>query len=126
MPLLCHTICSTSVSSSPQSYQRWLHVQRQLGSLRVFLCQHTACKEAEAFAGAGCRLFAEMIVGALRDNATTRCAGNEPELEQVRLVNVKDRVGLFARCGSDGIQAHRPAIELVYDRAQYPTVAVIK
>src|SRR5579859_5822455 len=61
---------------------------------------------------------AEMLAAELRDRAAARRALDEAELQQIRLVDVLDRVGLLAERNSERGQADRPAVELHDDRAQ--------
>ena len=53
-----------------------------------------------------------------RDDSPPRRPLDEPELEQVRLVDVLDRVGLLAERDGQRREADRPAAELVRDRPQ--------
>ena len=60
----------------------------------------------------------EMLPAQGRDDATSRRALDEPELQEVRLVDVLDRVRLLAERDRERRQADRPAAEALRDRAQ--------
>ena len=64
------------------------------------------------------RRRADVRAAELRDRAPARRALDEAELQQVRLVDVLDRVRLLAERRGERREADRPAVELVGDRAQ--------
>ena len=67
----------------------------------------------------GCRSAAPDVRAAeLRDHAAARGALDEAELEQVRLVDVLDRVRLLAERDGERREPDRAAVELLDDRAQ--------
>ena len=61
---------------------------------------------------------ADVRAAELRDRAAARRALDEAELQQVRLVDVLDRVLLLAERRRERRQADRAAVELARDRAQ--------
>src|SRR6266571_5577434 len=61
---------------------------------------------------------ADVLAAELGHNASARCALQEAELQEVRLVDVLDRVLLLAEGDRERRQADRAAAELVQDRAQ--------
>src|ERR671924_1001372 len=69
---------------------------------------------------------AQVAHRSLRGDATPRCALEEPELEQVRLVDVLDGVGLLSDGGSERRQAHRTAAELLDHRRQDRQVELVE
>src|SRR5688500_8312964 len=54
----------------------------------------------------------------LRHDAATRCPLDQAELEEVRLVDVLDRVLLLPESHRQGREPYGPTIELVHDRAE--------
>src|SRR4051794_40986287 len=62
--------------------------------------------------------FAEVRAAVLRDDAAARRALDEAELEQVRLVDILDRVGLLTERNGERREADRAAAEALDDRAQ--------
>src|SRR6266540_3737551 len=62
----------------------------------------------------------------LRQHASAGRALQETELEQVRLVDVLDRVGLLAEGHSEGREPNRPPVEAFHDRAQELAVDPLK
>ena len=69
---------------------------------------------------------ADVRAAELRDHAAARRALEEAELEQVRLVDVLDRVGLLAERDGERRQADRAALELERDRAQELAVGALE
>src|SRR5207237_3659801 len=67
-----------------------------------------------------------MLAAELRDDAAARGALQEAELQQVRLVDVLDRVGLLAERNRERGEADRPAAELVQDRAEQVAVDALQ
>src|SRR6266508_3785206 len=61
-----------------------------------------------------------------RDYAPPRRALEEPELEQVRLVDVRDRVRLLAEGDGQGGKAHRAAVEALHDSPQQLAVGALE
>ena len=59
-----------------------------------------------------------MLAPELRHDPPTRRALDEPELEQVRLVDVLDRLGLLAQRDRERREPDRAASEALDDRAQ--------
>ena len=59
-----------------------------------------------------------MLSAELGDDAAARRALQEPELEEVRLVDVLDRVGLLAERDRERREADRAAPELGGDRVE--------
>jgi len=51
---------------------------------------------------------------------------DEPGLDEIRLMDVLDRAAVLADGDGNGLQAHRPAPELVDDRVQDPPVHLVE
>src|SRR5687767_5671581 len=67
-----------------------------------------------------------MSIGALRGHPAPRCALEVTLLEQVRLVDVLDRLRVLADRGSKCFEADRTTVELVRYRPEEAAVAVIE
>ena len=67
-----------------------------------------------------------MRVGALGRDAAARGARKESLLQQVRLVNLIDRVGLFSDSGREALDPDRSAVKLVDDRAEDRAIHLIE
>src|SRR5688572_6463517 len=67
-----------------------------------------------------------MLVGFLRRDATARRAAEEALLEQVRLVNVFDRVARFGHRSGDRFDADRSAFVMLDQYAQDPAVLSVE
>ena len=67
-----------------------------------------------------------MLVGAAGGDSPRGRAVEEPDLEEVRLVDVLDGVGLFADRGGEGAHADRTAAELVDDGEQELAVDLVE
>ncbi len=63
-------------------------------------------------------LLAEVLPGARGGDASPRGAGEVALHQEVRLVDVFESVGPLAHRGGDGLEPHRPAAELVDQRAE--------
>src|SRR5688572_18897873 len=74
---------------------------------------------------AGWRL-AEVPVRALRRDASPGCTHQVPLLEQVGLVDVLDGLGILAEGRGQGLEADRPARELLDDGAEELAVDVVQ
>src|SRR5258706_8693905 len=68
----------------------------------------------------------QMRVSPLLGDGAASGAGNEPLLQQIRLVNFTDRVGLFTDCRGETLDSHRAAIKLVDDRGEDRAVHAIE
>ena len=64
----------------------------------------------------------DVLAPELRDRAPARRPLDEPELEQIRLVDVLDRVGLLAERDRKGGEPDRAAVEFLHHRAQESAV----
>ncbi len=67
-----------------------------------------------------------MLVGEPGRDPPARRAVDKTKLQQVRLVNIHDRIGFLADRGGDGFQADRPALEFLDDGAQHAAVDVVQ
>ena len=67
-----------------------------------------------------------MLAAELGHDPAARRALEEAELEQVRLVDVLDRLGLLAERDRERREADRPAAELLDDRAQQLAVEALE
>ena len=67
-----------------------------------------------------------MLVGRRQGDASLGRAFDEPELDQVRLVNLLDRLGFLADGDRKGVDPHGAAAELVDDRGDDGLVHVVK
>src|SRR5205823_10190405 len=72
------------------------------------------------------RLSPEMLVRQRRSHPAAWRAGQEAQLNEERLVDVHDRVRFFARCGGDGLDADRPAAELVYHGQKHLAIDLVQ
>src|SRR5689334_19174650 len=69
---------------------------------------------------------AEVAVGGGGRDASSRGALKEAELEEERLVDVHDRVGLLARRGGNGLEANGSSAELLDDAVEDGAVGVVE
>src|SRR5579875_1389501 len=69
---------------------------------------------------------AEMLVGEARSDATTGCAGDEAELQQVGFVDILDGLWVFAGTGSQRFQTDGTATELLDDGKQQIAVGLVE
>src|SRR6267143_1709696 len=65
---------------------------------------------------------AQVPVRQLGGDSTPGGAGQEPDLDQVRLVHVLDGLGLLRQRRGDGVEADRPSFELQDEGLQEPPV----
>jgi hypothetical protein len=63
-------------------------------------------------------LETEVLVGARGGLSAFGDARQEAKLQQERLVDVLERVGILAHCGGEGVEAHGAAAERVNQRLQ--------
>ena len=84
----------------------------------------TASSRSEERVGVGSG--ADVLAPELRHDAAARRALQEAELEQVRLVDVLDRVRLLADRGGERREADRAAVELLDDRPQQRAVDALE
>ena len=67
-----------------------------------------------------------MRVGVARSNASAGRALEEPDLHQVRLVDIHNGVRLFRNRRCDRLDTNRPAVVLLDDRAEHFVVDIIE
>src|SRR5215471_12184666 len=67
-----------------------------------------------------------MLVRKARNDAPSWCTRNEAKLQQVWLIHILNRLGVFAGAGCQCIQPNRPAVELLDDRQQQIAVGLIE
>ena len=67
-----------------------------------------------------------MFVGPRRRDPTTRRSLEEPELEQIRLIHIHDRICFLTGRGGNGVDAYWSTAELLDNGLQYPTIGVVQ
>jgi hypothetical protein len=69
---------------------------------------------------------AEVLVSQRGGQAAAGRAFQKAELHEIRLVDIRDGIRLLADGGSDGVQAHRPAVELFDNGVQHLVVDFVQ
>src|SRR2546428_13840936 len=68
------------------------------------------------------RLHVEVLVGEVGRHPAAGGPRHEPDLDQVRLMHVLDRLGLLRQRYRYGVEPDRAALELLDERLQQPAV----
>src|SRR5919202_1791330 len=114
---------SCSAFASPSS---WTGASGRRISSAIVKWSNSTPRRLEQARGVGLGGAADVLAAELRDRPAARRPLDEPELEQVRLVDVLDRVGLLAERHGKGRQPDRSALELLGDRAEERAVGALE
>ena len=68
----------------------------------------------------------KVLIPQPRDNASSRRALQEPDLQEVGLVDIFNRVDFFAEDGRNRVHTDRPTVKALDDRAKQLPVDVIE
>ena len=93
-------------------------VEADLYSLGMVLYEDATGRDRLEFPAMPSRLaeHPDLVATELGNHASARCALQEPELQQVRLVDILDRLGLFAHADRERGEPNWSTAELIADR----------